>query len=167
MKNILKLTAILLILAGGFSCSKENTENTGIGSPHRENIIGKWKLVEIITVIGYGNENADTVDYSNSNIIYDFQNDSILIITGYVPNDLSEGEHTYEYTQPPFSPYAISWYSNLSINNIPDFVCIAFKKEIKMTISGEIIPPAARYIDEVVLNSTTRIYKKKTFIKIN
>jgi hypothetical protein len=165
MKNILKLTAILLILAGGFSCSKENTENTGIGSPHRENIIGKWKLVEIITRIGYGDENVDTVDYSNSNIIYDFQNDSVLLITGYVPNDLQEGEHTYKYRQPPFSPLTTSSNNNLFINNIHGFICLALKKEIKMTIRGEIIPIAQREI--AVLNTATRIYKKKTFIKLN
>jgi hypothetical protein len=157
MKNILKLTAMLLLLAGSVSCGKNEDEN-----PYRENIIGKWKLVEIITVIGYGNENADTVDYSNDNIIYDFQNDSVLLITGYVRNDLSEGMHTYNYTQPPHTPLNM-WNGNFSIDNVPDFVCIALRKEKEMTIGGEI----ALNVEIAVLNTATRIYKTKTFIKLN
>jgi hypothetical protein len=163
-KIILKTVAILLILAGMMiSCGEEKNEDNE--NPYRENIIGKWKLVEIVTTIGYGNQNTDTVDYSNSNIIYDFQNDSILIITGYVPDDLLEGMHTYKYEQPPYGPLVL-WLSSISIDNMSG-VCLAFKREKKMTIYMEIIPVLQRLKRAAEFNDATRIEKTKTFIKLD
>jgi hypothetical protein len=162
-KTIFKTAAILLILVGMISsCGKEKERDE---NPYRENIIGKWKLVEIVTTIGYGNQNTDTVDYSNSNIIYDFQNDSILIITGYVPDDLLEGMHTYRYNQPPHDPLVL-WLTNCSIDNIHG-VCFAFKREKTITIYIEIIPVVQRLQQSAELNDATRIAKTKTFIKLD
>jgi hypothetical protein len=163
--HTLNLAAIMLLMAGVVSsCEKNNEDNE---NPYRENIIGKWKLIEIITIIGYGNQNTDTVDYSNSNIIYGFQNDSILIITGYVPDDLSEGMHTYRYGQPPHTPLD-AYDGNFSIDNMHGGWCDAKKKEQKMTIDMEIIPiprtPPERIAE---LNNATRIVKMKTFIKLD
>ncbi|MDR1197434.1 MAG: hypothetical protein LBK94_00260 [Prevotellaceae bacterium] len=163
MKKILQIVTILLLLAGMMiACGKENNEDNE--NPYRENIIGKWKLVEIITIVGYGNQNIDTVDYSNANIIYDFQNDSILIITGYVPDDLSEGMHTYRYGQPPHTPLD-AYDGNFSIDNMHGGWCNAKKKEQKMTIDMEIIPILQTPQRTAELNNATRIVKMKTFIK--
>jgi hypothetical protein len=160
--NTLKITAILLILAGMMiSCGKENNEDNE--NPYRENIIGKWKLVEIVTIIGYGNQNTDTVDYSNANIIYDFYNDSILIITGYVLDDLLEGMHTYNYAQSVY--YNLGTPApNLYIDYYEPVFCLPLKKEKKMSFSMEIIPGQKQTAE---LNDTTRIAKSKTFIKLD
>jgi hypothetical protein len=163
-KTIFKTAAILLILVGMISsCGKEKESDE---NPYRENIIGKWKLVEIVTTIGYGNQNTDTVDYSNSNIIYDFQNDSIFIITGYVPDDLLEGMHTYNYAQPVYYKFGTP-APNLYIDYYEPVFCLPLKKEKKMSFSMETIPVLHRLKQTAELNDATRIAKTKTFIKLD
>jgi len=92
----LLFTAILLVSAGVFSACKEKCEN-----PHRDNIIGQWKLLEIS--ISVNHSQPDTTDYSEENIIFDFQENNKLVVTGNIVDSLSlfddfqEGGHFYEY----------------------------------------------------------------------
>jgi len=95
MKNILILFFFLCICIMGITIScKPKYEN-----PNSDDIIGKWKLVEIRI-------NGNIIDYSNDNIIYDFQANNKLIVSGVVIDTLSlfecfkEGEHFYEYRKP-------------------------------------------------------------------
>jgi hypothetical protein len=72
--NLLKITAILLILAGSFSCGKDD-ENSSI--------IGKWKLMK--AEIPYS-ERQPSYDYSQRNIIYEFKANGNLIVFGKTNN---------------------------------------------------------------------------------
>ena len=90
------LLAICLI---GNGCDKNK-------SNHAENIIGKWKLIEVeIFRIYYQpyEYQSEIIDYSNDNIIFDFQENNKLVITGQIVDTLSlfddfkEEEHFYEY----------------------------------------------------------------------
>ena len=130
--NILNLAAILLILAGVLvSCGKgeENSEN-----PYRDNIIGKWKLMYFLS-----REEADwifdTVDYSNENIIYEFRSNNKLIITGYVENDFSQGEHYYSYQQLIECPTCDPG-ENMTIDDNNSLYCFAKKASNEMSIGG-------------------------------
>ena len=86
--KLLKITAILLLLAGGFySCEKENEEYTSI--------IGKWKLVKIFFPMM-----GKTDDYSQHNVVYEFNENGILTISVqadhidiYSAHEM--GKHTY------------------------------------------------------------------------
>jgi hypothetical protein len=64
----------------------------------------QWKLTKMTIMDNDSYVNIDTVDYSNNTVIYDFIGDNKLIITGYIPDDLSEGEHSYWYQKPNICP---------------------------------------------------------------
>jgi hypothetical protein len=104
-------------------------------SLYRENIIGKWKLIEITTTYNYDYQNREIINYSKENIIYDFQTDNKLIITGIIPNDLSEGEHAYEYKKPNVDPLALPG-PNLSIDDF-HFYCEALVQKDTIGIGGD------------------------------
>jgi len=95
-KHIFKFIAILLICAGVFSACKEECINST-----RENIFGQWKLLEVSISVNYSQ--LDTTDYSEENIIFDFQENNKLVITGNIVdslslfNDFQKGVHFYEY----------------------------------------------------------------------
>ena len=102
-KNLFIVSAIFLIAAGWFSCSKGNT--TECGYSLSDNIIGRWKLIEV-SVRKHTNplSPATITDYSTETIIFDFQKDNKLIVTGNIPDviavfdDFQAGEHFYEYS---------------------------------------------------------------------
>ena len=108
MKTIKNLTllmglcAVILLAAG---CDKtDDTGNTSGTNPIEEpkpaekSIIGKWKLVGIVDT-----QTGKLTDSSKENIIFDFQENSKLIVIGRMPSvldvfdDFQEGEHFYEY----------------------------------------------------------------------
>ena len=106
MKQLL-FSFLLAICVLGTSCEGKYE------SPHSDNIIGKWKLIEVVTYRMYYQpyeHQSNTVDCSNDNIIYDFQVDNRLVITGLVPDSLQlfdafkEGVHFYEYRKPEAPP---------------------------------------------------------------
>jgi hypothetical protein len=98
--------AIFLISAGCFYACKEKEEE--LKNPFRDNIIGQWKLVEVSV---YKNiELLETTDYSNENIIFDFQKNNKLVVRRNIPDvlvvvdDCPEGEYFYEYHRPNVCP---------------------------------------------------------------
>ena len=90
MKKIFSAFIALLLIAGLTGCEKDN-----------EFLMGRWQLIEVIITTNF--QERDTIDYSNENIVYDFQKNSRLIITGNVPNDFyvfkdfQAGKHSYKY----------------------------------------------------------------------
>jgi len=80
-KNLFIASAIFLISAGCFSCSNE----WKCKSIYRDNIIGRWKLIEVSVYIKYAHleyAQLDTTDYSKENIIFDFQENNKLVVIG-------------------------------------------------------------------------------------
>lgn len=79
---------IILILSIGIftSCSNDNDSTT------INEIKGEWKLVEA-RIIGFSTN--DTIDYSNENIIYNFQTNQILTVTGGDNVGYPNGDYEY------------------------------------------------------------------------
>ena len=82
------------------SCKPEPDEPV-YKNPYSGDIIGKWKLVEVSISKDY--ENFAIIECLNDNIIYDFQANNTLLVTGllldslHLFDDFKEGEHFYEY----------------------------------------------------------------------
>ena len=102
MKNkFLKFTAFLLILVVFFSACKKTETEEEYKNPYRDNIIGQWKLINAWSNVDYSQ--LDTTDYSEENIIFDFQENNKLVVKGNIPDalfvfdDFQGGEHFYEY----------------------------------------------------------------------
>jgi len=95
-KNILKFITLILFITGFFSACKEECKNL-----NRDNIIGQWKLLEVSVSVNHSQ--PDITDYSEENIIFDFQTNNKLVVTGNIVDSLSlfddfqEGEYFYEY----------------------------------------------------------------------
>ncbi|MCL2313136.1 MAG: hypothetical protein FWC41_11770 [Firmicutes bacterium] len=97
-RKILIITATLLILAGGFSSCKKK-EDLLSKNNNTDDIIGKWKLVEV--VLSFTPTGPISYDYSQYNFVYDFKSDNILIVSEDIANiDIygyvhAFGEHHY------------------------------------------------------------------------
>jgi hypothetical protein len=143
-KTIFKIAAILLVLAGMIACGKEEEDNI-----YRKNIIGKWKLMKIMS-----REESDwmfdTVDYSNENIIYEFRNNNKLVINGYVENDFSPGEHYYSYQQLNVCPTCTPG-PNLIIDDNNMIYCLARKDSNEMSIGA----------DEIIINGKIKVVNRE------
>ncbi len=81
MKKIIFFTLIGLIV---FGCSKDDDEQS--------QIVGNWKLIESKS---HGFQGEGSVDYSNKNIIYNFQVDGTLIVSGGENVGYPNGEYEY------------------------------------------------------------------------
>jgi|GEM_PF-1741870 len=120
----------------------------------------KWKLIEVSTVKDY--QQSEIFDYSEKNIIYEFQRNNKLVITGniddlFVFDNFQKGEHFYEYKEPNIGPTA-SPGPNLTIGNpvISRYYCLVdLDKENTMIISG-----FGRVIEKINYGAT------KSFIKL-
>ncbi|MDR1592528.1 MAG: hypothetical protein LBS16_06570 [Prevotellaceae bacterium] len=147
-KIILLFFPVLLVM----SC------NGGINEIiEKDDIIGQWKLTGVRTMYNSDYQNVIIEDYSNSNIIYDFRVNNKLTVTGYIADDLSEGEHFYEYTKMIFDPLSLPG-PNLRIDNNELVFCEI--KDNEMTVG----------IDDHITNvdENGRVVRKwKTFIKLN
>lgn len=97
-KIILLIAILFLNVAVFFSACGEKNE---FKNSYRDNIIGQWKLLEVSVSVNY--LQFDTTNYSNENIIFDFQGKNKLIIMGNIIdslslfNDFQEGVYFYEY----------------------------------------------------------------------
>jgi hypothetical protein len=100
-KLLLKITCmtVSLILAGNLaSCEKkENNEDS-------TSIIGKWKLVEV--TIPFTQTGPISYDYSQYNIVYEFDTNDVLTVSGEIDHidryaGHEPGEYLYSYTQKP------------------------------------------------------------------
>ena len=98
--KIVKYAAIALILTTSlFSCTKKDEEPT---------IIGKWKLVEVKEDWDWFGE-PKIHDYSQYNIVYEFKNINILLVSGKTDNISlvhGNGEHSYTLFERDW-PYTI------------------------------------------------------------
>ena len=109
-------------------------------------LIGRWKLIKL-TVNGYSRP-YEEIDYSEKDIIYEFQKNGILVITGetddiFVFNDFKEGEHTYAYRETTPNPLA-GMARNLAIDKSSlefesDWRYIAYLPDETMVISRNTI----------------------------
>jgi len=71
-----------------FSCSNDDEINY--------QITGKWKLTEAkFYGLEGGNSSEGTIDYRNENIIYNFQSNGILIVSGGENAGYTNGEYEY------------------------------------------------------------------------
>ena len=106
-----------------------NQGNSGeYENPYMDEITGAWKLT-IYTGL-------DTLDLQRKNIIYDFGIDGILTITGSLPDDLPDGEYTYEYKKPTVCGTCMP-VPNLRIGDDNELFCDAFLQTETLIISGQ------------------------------
>lgn len=82
MKKLLILIVTIMTIS-----SYSNGDNSS-----NNQIIGEWKLIEI-QIFNFGGQNS--IDYSNENIIYDFQPNGVLRVTGGQNIGYSSGEYDY------------------------------------------------------------------------
>lgn len=86
MKKILFLIMIIVAIS---SCSKGDDSSSN-------QIIGEWKLIEAkFYGLEGGNSSESSIDYSNENIIYDFQSNGTLTVSGGENVGYSNGEYEY------------------------------------------------------------------------
>ncbi|MCL2098749.1 MAG: hypothetical protein FWH23_08360 [Bacteroidales bacterium] len=89
--TLLSITTLLLIVAGSSSCSDKNKKLEDLA-----NITGKWKLVNV--TIPFTSVGPISHDYSQHNIVYEFNADSILTVSGETDHiDLYRGHLAGEY----------------------------------------------------------------------
>ena len=84
--NIMK-KILIIILGIAFLSSCSNNDDT-----QNNQIIGEWKLIEA-QIFGFGGQSS--TDYSNENIIYYFQSNGILKVTGGQNVGYPSGEYDY------------------------------------------------------------------------
>ncbi len=84
----MKQFLIILITLMLSSCSK-NDEMP-------DQIIGKWKLIQV-QIFGFGGLYSE--DYSNKNIVYEFQSNGVLIVSGGKNEGYSPGKYNYFFGQ--------------------------------------------------------------------
>lgn len=85
MKRIL---IILFTITAVTSCSKNED------SDENDQILGEWKLIRANF---YGDQGNNSIDYTSDKIIYKFQSNGILIITGGENVGYPDGEHNYTF----------------------------------------------------------------------
>lgn len=86
-----KLLLLLVFVTTIYSCSNPDItlEN---------NIIGKWKLIEVkFPKIAKISPPKSSIDYSHKNIIYNFQANNILIVSGGNNEGYSNGNYDFYY----------------------------------------------------------------------
>ncbi len=87
MKKFIPLILIGILIS---SCSADDANNS--------QIVGNWKLMEAKF---YGLEGGTTsegsIDYSNQNIIYNFQTNEILLVSGGGNAGYPTGEYEYSF----------------------------------------------------------------------
>ncbi|MDR0680526.1 MAG: META domain-containing protein [Dysgonamonadaceae bacterium] len=135
-------------------------------NPYRETVVGKWKLIQIVTVYNSDTQNPEIIDYSNDNIIYDFLTDNRLEVSGGLPDDLAEGEYFYHYQKPNVGILSLP-APNLTIDGDNQLFCIAPADNDTMTVKGEKI--TGRVVGEtgLIVEQGTVVAWTKTFAKLN
>jgi hypothetical protein len=109
--------------------------NNGFVNPYLEEITGKWKLVSdslLILKEGIFSE-IKLNDYSDKNIIYDFQEGGKLVIEGTAANIFTEGQHTYQYEQLAVCSTCLP-VPNFRIDDYAPSFCLALSNSEVMTV---------------------------------
>jgi len=110
--KIILWIGVLLLLTAGAGCEKDELkveDFTHLKCPlvptrgAKGDIIGTWKLIQTISVVGTKENVAvfDTMDVSCKNVYYEFKKDKTLRVTGNVGN-IPSG--TYEYLYVEYNP---------------------------------------------------------------
>ena len=99
MKNFM----LIFLLMVSISCSRtENVEEEIIKPPEKteiiENIQGSWHLVKVESYL-------KIYDFSADNIIYNFQENNVLTVSGAKPPSFENGNYNYEYKMDYLSGY--------------------------------------------------------------
>jgi len=118
----------------------------------------KWKLIEVSIAKNY--QQSEIIDYSEKKIIYEFQENNKLVITGniddlFIFDDFQKGEHFYEYSKPNVCPTCLPG-PNLKIDEKGSYYCLIDLENEVMRISG-----FSKIIEEVFYGGI------KHFIKLN
>ena len=139
---------LLLPFLIGVSCKKDNEESLATKfekefskltcKPEpvfgkKNDIIGKWKLVQKWSITGSQNGAAiiDTVDVSCDNVIYEFKDDNTLTVTGD-RDDIAAGNYPYSY-QPINICATCLPAPNLRIDNKEGIFAYVYEYKIIMT----------------------------------
>ncbi|VTP91823.1 lipocalin-like domain-containing protein [Sphingobacterium daejeonense] len=89
MKRFIFLISIIITLC---SCERNEIEI------NNNSIIGEWKLVQIDQyVMNPSGAKLSTTDYSSKNVIYNFQKNNLLKVSGGENFGYSNGEYPYEF----------------------------------------------------------------------
>ena len=145
--KIILIAMLTLPLLMGVSCKKQEKESLAtkfekefgslqcIPDPvfgKKNEIIGKWKLVQKCSAVGEQNGGLifDTVDVSCNNVIYEFKSDNTLTITGD-KDDITPGNYTYIY-QPVNDWYINDFPPNLQIVGLKNISCFIYEYKIVM-----------------------------------
>lgn len=145
-KSILFISIVLIFLSLGVGCEKEKVIEDfshlkcapllKIGA--KDDIIGKWKLVQIWKMVGAEGNSAvfDTIDVSCNNVYYEFKTDNILKITGN-EDDFPAGSYTYSYQPANICPTCLP-APNLIIGDYEPIFCLVYEYKIIMTLKGRL-----------------------------
>ena len=176
-KNLLIVSAIFLISAGYFSCGKGNSEECE--KLFSDNIIGRWNLIEVSVWVN--RSLLDSIDYSKENIIFDFQENNKLVVSGDIPDvvvvfdDFQAGEHFYSFqtANVPNCRYAIPG-PNLSIDETMlwregrGYFCTILLSDEKTMRISKMDKVIGEVIDEnSSLTGAVSYSWEKKFIKLN
>jgi hypothetical protein len=123
--------------------------------------------MQISTINNSDTLDTEIIDCSSDSIIYDFFINNKLEVSGYIPDDLAEGEHFYQYQKLNVGQLSLPG-PNLTIDNNDNLLfCITRADDDTMTIKGEKI--TGRVVDEagLIVEQGTVVTWSKTFIKLN
>ncbi|HET8837608.1 MAG TPA: hypothetical protein VFM82_01280 [Flavobacteriaceae bacterium] len=93
---------LILILSIGFvACSSDTATEQKLGDCVFGEIVGQWKLIksEQMGIDEHGEFKLFTSYYNLENVIYDFQDNGILIISGGQNPGYSAGEYAYIFEE--------------------------------------------------------------------
>ena len=141
MKRFIFLISIIITLC---SCERNDIEI------NNTRIVGEWKLVQIEqNFMSPEGIKKSTTDYSSKNVIYNFQKNNLLKVSGGENFGYSNGEYPYEFKKDYLSgsPSAEETKINLVIINDSKWV---------FNFSGSQITLSKAYVD-----GSTLILEKK------
>ena len=135
MKKNLILILVIIILS---SCSKDDKSSS---IP----IVGEWKLMETRILDFSGNP---TIDYSSENIIYSFQSNGKLLVTGSQNIGYPNGEYEYLFGEDYLSGAPSSEESKIFLVKIDNLKWIYNLSNGKMILGQSYVDGPDLYFEE-------------------
>ena len=131
MKNFIFFITILITLC---SCERNEIEVSN-------SIIGEWKLVkaEQYGINSLGNSELYITDYTSQNVIYSFQTNNFLKISGGENIGYSNGEFSYEFKKGYLSDFPMGEDSKLDLVIIHSTKWIFNYSKFQMTLNNSYI----------------------------
>ena len=184
---LVAVAALAVMLFCGIGCNGDgspvlgDTEQTKGESPlptdssdNAKTLAGtRWKLIEV-SIIENSNYPAEIIDYSEKNIIYEFQGNDKLVITGktdslFIFDYFKNGEHFYEYRGELVGCPLCLPGPNLSIDMPPlgqsDGNYFALLNGEKLEIVGDTYIGGVKH-ENGLIEGATHYHWGKTFIKL-